>query len=50
MKNKENENRRVTFQIPDELYEGIVTAAARDDRSVSSFIRQSLVNAVQNDR
>lgn len=46
MKNEKNEIRRVTFQIPEELYQDIMRLSEIQDRSISSLIRQALINVV----
>jgi predicted HicB family RNase H-like nuclease len=44
MKNEENENKRVTFQVSEDFYHIILEEAKKQDRSLSSYIRQALVN------
>lgn len=52
MNNEKNEDgqRRVTFALPDELYARIAAAADKEDRSVSSFVRQAIVERLDHGR
>lgn len=42
MNKEKKEMRRITFQIPEDLYINIVKVSEEEDRSVSSFVRKAL--------